>query len=245
MFFLVSHKFKFIMGWSAKCGCSSVKHWYLDVHGVDKSQLGMPVYKAIGYANTQYTRLDWNKSGLYQDYRKYAVVRNPYSRVVSGFVNKYIIENRLPNYGWNTFNEFLQMLAQDVEFKKVDTHHFAPQFSEAYSSFERSGFQFDLVIKLENLAEGLKLVSAHHGLREKPIGEENRTAYGESSRFYTNAADQPIERFDLENIPAFQHFYDASTIESVRTIYAKDFEHLEGNRVFYPVPGARCPVPDT
>jgi Sulfotransferase family len=99
MFFLVSHKYKFLMGWSAKCGCSSVKHWYLDVHGVDKSRLGVPVYKAIGYANTEYTRLDWNNSGLYRDYRKYAVVRNPYSRVVSGFVNKYIIENaRLINF---------------------------------------------------------------------------------------------------------------------------------------------------
>jgi hypothetical protein len=237
MFFLVSHKYKFLMGWSAKCGCSSVKHWYLDIHGVDKSQLGMPVYKAIGDANTQYTRLDWSNPALYRDYRKYVVVRNPYSRVVSGFVNKYIIEKSLPNYGWATFSQFLQMLAADTEFKMVDIHHFTPQFSEAYSSFEQAGFQFHLVIKLEKLAEGLKLVSTHHGLNEMPIREENRTTYGESCKFYTNAADLSIESFDLEKIPPFQYFYDTLTIERVRCIYAKDFEYLERMGVFYAVPG--------
>lgn len=236
MFFLVSHKYRFLMGWSAKCGCSSVKHWYLDVHGVDKSRLGVPVYKAIGYANTEYTRLDWNNSGLYRDYRKYAVVRNPYSRVVSGFVNKYIIENRLPNRGWRTFNQFLQLLGQDTEFRNVDTHHFTPQFSEAYSNFERAGFQFDLLIKLENLAGGLKLVSAHHGFGEIQVGGENRTTYGTASKIDTNVSSKAIETFDLESIPPFECFYDTSTIERVKAIYNRDFAHLERNGVFYGPP---------
>jgi Sulfotransferase family len=233
MFFLVSHKYKFLMGWSAKSGCSSVKHWYLDVHGVDKSQLGMPVYKAIGYANTQYTRLDWNNPGLYQDYRKYAVVRNPYSRVVSGFVNKYIIENRLPNRGWRTFNQFLQMLSEDAEFTTVDTHHFTPQFSEAYRGFERAGFEFDFVVRVESLEEGLKSICAYHGLEDVDIGDVNRTMYGEAYKVYSNVANRAIDEFDRENIPPFEYFYDIKAMKKVISIYATDFQHLDALGIAY------------
>lgn len=215
------------MGWSAKCGCSSLKNWYLDVHGVDKAKLGMPVYKAIGYANTQYTKIEWNRPELYRDFRKYAVVRNPYSRVVSGFVNKYVIENRLPNHGWKTFNQFLQMLSEDTEFKTVDTHHFTHQFSEAYRGFERAGFVFDALVRMENLEEGLKSISAYHGLGETDIEDVNRTTYGERDKACANVADRSIDDFEIGKIPPFQYFYDVPAITRVSSIYARDFNHLE------------------
>lgn len=236
MFFLVSHKYKFLLGWSAKCGCSSVKNWYLDVHGIDKSQLGMPVYKAIGYAKTQYTKVEWGKPDLYRNYRKYAVVRNPYSRVVSGFVNKYIIENRLPNRGWSTFNQFLNMLSEDIEFKAVDTHHFTHQFSEAYHGFERAGFGFDMVIRMENLDDGLKTIGDYHKLCDKKVSEFNKTRYGRRGGSYVNVAEMPIEKFDRDKIPPFQYFYDASTIERVRVIYDIDFRRLKESGIHYDTP---------
>ena len=100
----------------------------MGVHGVDTSQLELPVYKVIGHGKTKYTKVEWGKPELYGDYRKYAVVRNPYSRVVSGFVEKYILKRKLPNRGWSTFNQFLQVLSQDIEFREVDQHHFTDQF---------------------------------------------------------------------------------------------------------------------
>ncbi|RLA19894.1 MAG: hypothetical protein DRQ56_04375 [Gammaproteobacteria bacterium] len=236
MFFLVSHKYKFLMGWSAKCGCSAVKRWYMDTHGVDRTNLGIPLYKLVGYGKTEYTSVNWDQPRLYNEYRKYAVVRNPYSRVVSGFVNKYVIGNKLPNRGWDSFSEFLEILSQDTEFKTVDTHHFTHQFSENYRGFNRAGFEFDRVIQLENLAAGLKSVSTYHGMDDVQVMAANKTEYGQPGQSTSNAANTRICDFDKKNIPPFQYFYNRSTTDLVRNIYALDFEHLEALDIFYQAP---------
>lgn len=239
MFFLVSPKYKFLMGWSAKCGCSSVKRWYLDVHDIRPADLGEPVYKAIGYGNTTFTQVVWNQPELYANYQMFAVVRNPYSRLVSGFVNKYIIESRLQNAGWTTFNEFLEFLVDDKEFKAVDKHHFTPQFSENYRGFTRAGFSFDRVIKLEQLADGLKAVSEAIGADLTHVPVANQTNYGIPKAAVISVGSMKIADFDKENIPPHQYFYDDKSIALVREIYKLDFQNLTQLGIQYDAPDVR------
>ena len=76
MKFLISEKNKVIFGWSTKCGCSHVKRLfnYLEndividkVHGLKESNIGVDTKKYITII----------------------FVRNPYKRLVSGFLDKY------------------------------------------------------------------------------------------------------------------------------------------------------------
>ena len=141
MQFLVSEKYRFLLGWSAKGGCSSIKSWFLDVHNIKPPADGN-VHKFIGYGDTEYSYVDWGDPERYQNYQKFLVVRDPYKRLVSGFVNKYV-GRHFANDGWDNFSEFVQVLADDPKLKRIDRHHFTPQFSEAYADFAEH-YSFDL-----------------------------------------------------------------------------------------------------
>lgn len=233
MHFLVSHKYKFMMGWSAKCGCSSLKRWYLDIHGIKMATLDRPVYEVIGYGDTEYTYVEWENPAKYRDYKKYVTVRNPYSRLVSGYVNKYVATREFPNYGWNTFNEFLGALENDRYYRKVEKHHFCPQFSEAYTYFNKAGFKFDTVLQLENLELGLQKISSDRGIPYSRTPTANQTNYSLSEFAAPNVADLVISAFGLGNIPPFECFYTHENVKVVKRIYKTDFKMLRSLGIDY------------
>lgn len=236
MYFLISRRFRFLMGWSAKCACSSIKRWYLDVHGIPMASLGGPVYKVIGYGDTEYTAVEWHRPQQYDDFRKFVLVRNPYSRVVSGFLNKYALTQEFPNHGWQTFNEFLLALRKDTRFRKVDQHHFCPQFSEAYPQFERAGFRFDDVLRVESLEQDIARIS---GLLDVPlvaVRTANRTEYARDAHDIANMGDVRIDDYDPQHVPTYEHFYTPAGARLVREVYRVDFEALARLGVNYPDP---------
>ncbi len=233
MYFLVSHKYRYLMGWSAKCGCSSVKRWYLDTHGIKIVSLDKPVYEAIGYGDTEYTHVDWKSPEKYREYKKYVTVRNPFSRLVSGFIDKYVLNKQFPNYGWQTFNGFLDALERDKYFNEVEKHHFCPQFSEAFTLFDKAGFTFDNVLQLENLEFDLHKISANRGIPISRTPTANRTKYNVDEVPVSNVADLKISEFTAEKIPAFEYFYTRNNIRTVEKIYKTDFKMLNGLGVDY------------
>ncbi len=236
MYFLVSHKYKFMMGWSAKCGCSSIKKWYLDIHGIPIGKLGVEIYKAIGYGNTIYTKIDWNRPEKYAEYRKYALVRSPYSRAVSGFLNKYVARSDIPNKGWSTFSEFLIALQKDRKFKRVDKHHFTPQFSEDYVAFSRSGMNFDKLIRLENLNEELAEISELIGAKTIIAPRANETSYCSLGGSYKDASGMTISELRESDLPSFEYFYNRKTAKVLNAIYRKDFNMLSMFDISYGPP---------
>ena len=78
MHFLVDNNKKIIFGWSAKCGCSHLKliYWFLQT----------------GDATINSKKLHTNDSkplpNDIQNYTTIIVTRNPYKRIVSGFLRQ-------------------------------------------------------------------------------------------------------------------------------------------------------------
>jgi hypothetical protein len=123
MFFLVDNNNKVIFGWSAKCGCSHVKRlfWFLKNNAEDKQI---------------HTSADMNK--LPSNIEKYTTIiisRNPYKRIVSGFLDKYKKNGEFRRF-WKhdniTFSKFVNELIKN-DWKMVNQHHFTPQTSEAFN----------------------------------------------------------------------------------------------------------------
>lgn len=235
MFFLVSEKYKFVIGWSAKCGCSSLKRWYLKLHDVDAPN--NMTHQVVGYGDTAYSNVDWRRKGYLADFKKYAIVRNPYSRLVSGFTNKYVNE-RMPTNGWNSFREFVEVLHKDRYFRKVDKHHFTPQFSEAYESFSKKGMVFDKVIDVGDMQQGLSEISTELSIPRVVVPHVNRTSYREAGEInMISISEMTIKELQaIEHMPSYEHFYNQHALNSVREIYGKDFSELRRYGIEYPTP---------
>ena len=87
MYFLIDNKNKIIFGWSAKCGCSHIKRifWFYN-KGI------IPKNVHVG----SYNKLPNN----IENYTIIIISRNPYKRLVSGFLNNYKIGTGL-RQKWN------------------------------------------------------------------------------------------------------------------------------------------------
>jgi hypothetical protein len=120
MKFLIDDTRKIIFGWSAKSGCSHVKKIYKflmnqsgDVHDVLSHKLPNDIEK----------------------YTTFLFCRNPYKRLVSGFLEKYNESGTcrsLWKYKTITFSDFVDELLTNT-YKMVEFGHFIPQLSEHFN----------------------------------------------------------------------------------------------------------------
>ena len=122
MYFLIDEKTKVIFGWSAKCGCSHIKkiYWYLQNGIVD---------------NKIHSKKEWNNiPNDIENYTTILIIRNPYERIISGFLDKYKKNGEyihLWKYNTITFSNFVDELIKN-EWKMIERHHFIPQTCDAF-----------------------------------------------------------------------------------------------------------------
>ena len=222
MFFLISHRPRFIAGWSAKCACTEIKRWYAAATGIPGAA-DMPaedLHALIGYGETPHTYIGrW----FYWRYFKFAVIRNPYKRLVSGFLNKYVVEKSRPNHGWLTFAEFIDALEADPDYRLVDLHHFVPQTGEAFPVAMRRHWRWDAVIDVDNFSTDMAKVNQRLAL-DVPLGHANRTP-----RVGATVAEAWKLTIDelADSSPPYAAFYDDALRARVRRYYRQDFEYFE------------------
>jgi hypothetical protein len=122
MYFLIDEKKKVMFGWSAKCGCSHIKkiYWYLQNSIID---------------NKIHSKKEWNNiPNDIENYTTILIIRNPYERIISGFLDKYKKDGQFRHL-WKhdtlTFSTFVDKLIKN-DWKIIDKHHFIPQTNDAF-----------------------------------------------------------------------------------------------------------------
>jgi len=115
---IVNDRYKYIMCYSAKVGCTSMRILYLSMHAAEMSEEQHANLR--GYHNlNQLFPFEVDKD--YSDYFAFIITRNPYSRVVSAFIDQYayaknsgvlkMLAEHPPQTGEpQTFLEFLEYL---------------------------------------------------------------------------------------------------------------------------------------
>ena len=213
MFFLVDKKLKIIFGWSAKCGCSHIKKifWYLQndnedntIHRVRDRQ---PLPKNI------------------KDYTIILIIRNPYERIISGFLDKYK-ENgsfrRLWKHKIITFSTFIDELIKD-DYIMIDKHHFTPQTTELFDKeliykskcikvFDIKNVDYDYIEKIYNKKIPESLLQFKGGHEKKDYDKILETPI----------YDLPIKLYTEYNIP-IQYFYNEDVLTKIYNFYKNDF----------------------
>ena len=107
MRFLIDTKKKIIFGWSAKCGCSHIKRifLFLNSNSIINNDIHEKVNKFI------FNKLPNN----IENYTTIIISRNPYKRIISGFLDKYKKNGSYRHLWTNDFLSFSQFLTKKDE----------------------------------------------------------------------------------------------------------------------------------
>lgn len=231
MYFLVNDNKKFFIGWSAKAACTSVKMWFCNVAGIKATESN--VHKVLGYGQNKWSNLHARDPKTFKNYRKYIVIRNPYRRLVSGYIGVYIKNPNRSNRPWKTFQSFVEALEADPGFKNIDRHHFVPQTGEYFPKINKIINVWDRIIPAMDLSTHFKEINRELNVNFE-ISKHNKSFEHREARVLKPAysmTDEEIKRHK----PAFNCFYNEDIASVVHKIYKKDFEFFESCGIQYSI----------
>lgn len=237
MHFIILQKQKVVLLWSAKSACSTIKNAVVNEYIPAVTNKG--VHAGWGYSIIP---KNFNLADL-EFYRWCWIVRNPFDRVISGFINKYLLGcplyQYLPVTDCPNFLTFVNLLEQ--KFTKIDKHHFIPQCKPEFTHPEMLKLYYAALAsnkiilidinKLDTFTSMLDLPSITEKLNCSNIATATTTATTlapTSNTSMSDVSDKPsylISRDEFSSlIPPYYSFYTHEIAAKIRTIYESDFE---------------------
>lgn len=215
MLFLVDNTRKIIFGWSAKCGCGHIKKifWFMQTKKIDNP---IHTWRDSSYLPHNIT-----------EYKLIIIGRNPYKRIVSGFLNKYN-KNGEFRHLWKhdtiTFSKFVDTLLNNQD-GMIDYHHFTPQTTENFNINMIIHAKSIVVYDIENI--NYEYIESLYNTK---IPDELMNFKGKNERkhkhnnilFEENVSDLDMDLYYQYNIP-IQNFYTEDIKKKVYSYYKQDF----------------------
>jgi hypothetical protein len=230
--YLASERHRFLYGPIAKVACSSLKLWLLEVLG-DRPAKPFNEHVEVQRHSLRHYRGSAAMRVL-RDHRYFAFtfVRNPWARVVSAYLNKFLTVNRTSRPVLEqirrvpanqvvadvSFREFIASLARSNP-RKFD-EHWRPQHLFVSSN------RFDFIGRFENLTADFATVQERLQIAT-PLPHFNPTPYASQWDGSEMVAD--FTPTDLQRQGAFPHyrqFYTPQLRDLVARIYAADIERF-------------------
>ncbi len=220
MFFLIDHQLKIIFGWSAKSGCSHIKkiYWFLKEDDIDHKI----------HINIEYSKLPDN----IELYDIIIICRNPYKRLVSGFLDKYNkIYGECKNtwtYDILTFSMFVDELIKN-DWNVVNKHHFTLQTSEEFNE--------DIIVKCKKLKifdiENIDYSYIEMLYNKKINNDVLHIKQGHERKIYENTINYNVYDLEMEeyyeNNINYKYFYNNEIKNKIYKFYENDFTFLKKN----------------
>lgn len=225
MLFSVDTNNKIIFGWSAKCGCSHIMniYWFLQNGNTD---------------NVIHTSRDSNDlPNDIENYTTLIICRNPYKRIVSGFLDKYSKKGQFRELWKNqtiTFSQFVDEL-ENNKWEMIDRHHFTPQTTENFNK----KILLSKIIKFYDICdidyeyiENLYNKKIPEAVMNKKEGHE-RVNRIEPQKIL----DQPVYDLNLDDYVtsnvSIKNFYNEEIKQKVFNFYINDFNFFYENGIDY------------
>jgi hypothetical protein len=223
MFFIIDNDLKIIFGWSAKCGCSHLKKivYFLITNNIN----------SIIHTSADMCKLPID----IENYTTILIIRNPYVRLVSGFLNKYntfgVFRNRW-KYEKIVFFKFVDELLNN-NWNMIDRHHFTPQTTEDFNEHIISRSKILKIYDLNNI-DYIYIQELYN--KEIPDtllkfrGGHERKLSSKTFRDYVYNMDM-MEYYNY-NVHINQ-FYNTELQNKVYNFYINDFIYFEKNGFIY------------
>jgi hypothetical protein len=217
MHFLVDDINKIIFCWSPKCACTHIKNIYWCLKTDDITYLNQNIL-TISHMNKLPNDIE--------NYTTLIFIRNPYKRIISGFLDKYKTESqyRTP---WKeipfTFNKFVDELIKK-NWCMVDYHHFTPQMDH----FDQKIFQSKSITlnDIENInyeyIEKIYGKKIPESILNKKYGHERFNYIKETEFLNYSVYDLNIDEYINFNVD-IKYFYNEEIKNKIFEFYKNDF----------------------
>jgi hypothetical protein len=234
--FLYDRQRKFLYCPIAKVACSSIKRWFLAVQACEVPS-GADVHMATRPHRLRElpTLAAWNILGD-PTYFRLAFVRNPWARLVSAYLNKFLgasdcaqrfaarhrrgtrLAGSQEPFLDLSFAEFLHHLARGNP-ARFDVH-WRPQY------LYLKQYRFDFLGRFEHLAEDFARIQQRLGTTV-PLPRCNATCYEPPQSGGPIVADwTPRELQQQTRLPGYRQFYTRQLRELVSRLYAEDIDRF-------------------
>jgi len=215
---------KIIFGWSAKCGCSHIKNifWFLQSDNLE---------------NLIHTVKDDNElPNDIENYITIIIVRNPYKRLISGFIDKYRKTGEYRHLWKDSFLSFSQFVDKLINYdNQIETHHFTPQTTEKFDK----KILLSKIIKFYDIGkidyeyiEQLYNKKIHEYVLNKKQGHERLLNVNVDNYYNNYVYDLNIDDYIDYNID-IKYFYNEDIREKVFNFYIDDFTFFKENGFDY------------
>ena len=225
MYFLVDTNKKIIFGWSAKCGCSHIKNifWFLQTSNLE---------------NSIHTPKDNNElPNNIENYITIIFIRNPYKRIISGFLDKYKKKGQY-RYLWKdsvlSFSQFVDKLI-NCDWKTIDCLHFTPQTTEKFDKkiLHSKIIKFYDIVQIDyEYVEQLYNKKIPEYILNKKQGHERLLNINVENYYNNYVYDLHIDDYIDYNID-INYFYNKDIREKVFNFYINDFIFFKENSFDY------------
>lgn len=221
---LINHPYKFIFFWNAKCGCSTIKKIFYEITEGDFFS-GDNIHEFIGYLNSHKYFVPKEKLENYSHYKKLIVVRDPWSRLVSFYVNKTILAKEESNIDiykiFDSKNYSFNELVHIIFIMK-------PELLQHHLELQSAGIEdikFDRLILLSEMSQKLPSILQSLGIDIGKLrslsASSNYTSYDSSFKGEVMYL-KPQEFDDFNRLPSFHCFYNEQLKKLVAKIYQRD-----------------------
>lgn len=238
---LYSPKFKYVAYYCAKSGCSSLRSLFVDLHSKELSE---DIQKKLSIHNAKDCFIVPKDKDV-KPLKKVIVVRNPYTRVISAYMNKFVgsnglikktlAEKKIENpFQGDTFYSFLKLLKHLHEKKllnKSDGHIYEQVYGmpPIDSSLH--------IVKLENFEQ--ELLNFYDKFSSKELLNKTKKQF-EKEKMHVNKTTKkndafPAAFFCKEAVinhdfsdgkivyPPYEAFFTKEAQDIVYEIYKNDF----------------------
>ena len=238
MHFIILKEYKLILFWSSKTGSTTIKTILLEHLNLDnKKNIHNNEFLNKKIDNPK----DLDNYKLYNNYTKCLIYRNPYHRLVSSFLNKYVGKIYKNPDNCNNFSDFVNLLYNDfLEFKNkkninynktnnvFDNNHFRQQASgSGWKLYIKLGKpKFDFIYDTKNVNSICKLINLNkeEKIHARPsdlnTNINNDINWEEKKVFLLNYSD--LSKYKIN----YDLFYNKELKKKVNLIYKDDFNFL-------------------
>lgn len=223
---LVNHSKKYVFIDNPKSASSTVKMELWDLERAEGRKSGEPLPTSIHGA--PFLRTSYGREIL--GYLAFAVVRNPYARVLSAYLDKIVSEPatgnifrkqaRIGSGASVTFPEFVKILSQSTTIE--DDRH----WTEQYDNLLQGCFRIDLLGSVENLDGFLAAFAERYGV-EKVHPNRSRHATGaveKVCRYYDEETRQMVAEKYRRDFETFGYSYDLADAREPPALDGKGLE---------------------